>query len=95
MYKTRILIQPDCGNSPRKGFLKDFNVALATGNIDYIDKVIQDKIEWKIIGQFEIHGKKDYLIHLYKHCLWNVKSLTIDTIITHGPDACVSGTVAG
>jgi len=30
---------------------------------------------------------------LNKHSLWNVKSLIIDTIITHGPDVCVSGTV--
>ena len=90
---AKITVQPDCGNAPRKLFLKDFNSALANGDIDFITANISEKINWEIIGQSSVTGKEDYLKALPRHQLWEVKELVINTIITHGPDASVSGEI--
>jgi hypothetical protein len=89
----KISIQPDCGNAPRKLFLKDLNVALANGDMDFICNIIPETVNWEIIGETKVTGRQDYLQAILKHKLWKVKELTIDTIITHGPDAAVKGSV--
>jgi|SRR5690606_37105223 len=90
---AKIHMQPDCGNAPRKLFLKDLNVALANGDIDFFTKNIQDNITWEMVGKWQVTGKESYLKSIKEHKLWKVKELTIDTIITHGPDASVSGQI--
>jgi hypothetical protein len=90
---ARINIQPDCGNAPRKVFLKDFNVALAKGDKTFLTENIHDSITWEVAGHKNVTGKEDYLKAIIVHKLWKVKELTIDTIITHGPDASVSGKI--
>lgn len=37
------------------------------------------------------HEKKNYLNELENNKIWKVKELTLDALITHGPDASVSG----
>ena len=32
---TKIISNPNCGNSPKMEFLKDFNIAFATGNVEF------------------------------------------------------------
>lgn len=88
---TKINVQPDCGNAPRKLYLKDFNVALAKGDIEFFKKNIHENITWELVGASLVKGKENYLKALVQYKLWKVKQLTIDTIITHGPDASVSG----
>lgn len=88
-----IHIQPDCGNSPRKLFLKDLNIAFVNGDIAYITRNIPSEITWQIVGQKSLKNKKSYLDELERNGIWKAKELTIDTIITHGPDASVSGKI--
>lgn len=89
----KISIQTDCGNSPRKLFLKDLNVALANGDKDFLTNNIPQKIKWEISGKKKVSGQEDYIKTVLHHKLWKAKELVIDTMITHGPDASVSGTV--
>jgi hypothetical protein len=90
---AKIQIQPDCGNAPRKLFLKELNIALAKGDTAFIKDTIPELINWEIVGQKSATGKDDYLKALKEHKLWKVKELIVDTIITHGPDASVSGQI--
>jgi hypothetical protein len=90
---TKINVRPDCGNAPRKSFLKEFNTALAKGVIKFLDKAISEDISYEIVGHIKIAGKEKYLNHLPDQIFWKVKELTIDTIITHGADASVSGQI--
>ena len=90
---AKINIQPDCGNAPRKLYLKDLNVAIANGDIEFLTKNIHDSITWELVGHAKVTGKENYFKAIIEHKLWKVKELTIDTIITHGPDASVSGQV--
>jgi hypothetical protein len=90
---AKIQIQTDCGNAPRKLFLKELNIAFANGDFDYIITIIQEEITWDIVGYKRINGKEAYLNELTRHKLWKVQQLIIDKIITHGPDASVSGEI--
>ena len=90
---AKVNIQPDCGNSSRKIFLKDLYISLANGDIDILNSNVQDNINWQVAGQPQVTGKENYLKELVEHKLWKVKEITVDTIITHGPDASVSGQI--
>ncbi|MEO6668869.1 MAG: hypothetical protein ABIN36_05305 [Ferruginibacter sp.] len=89
----KINIQPDCGNAPRKIFLKDLYVSLANADNKILHNNAQDNINWQVAGQTIVTGKENYLEALKGHPLWRVKEITVDTIITHGPDASVSGQI--
>ena len=90
---AKVQIQPDCGNAPRKLFLKDLQVAIANGDLSFVTDNIPDKIKWEIVGQKIITGQENYLKALRGTKHWKAKELIIDTIITHGPDASVSGQI--
>lgn len=90
---AKIDLQIDCGNAPRKLFLKNFNMAIANGNIEFLEEVVPEGINWVIVGKKKVIGKENYLAEIKKHQLWKVKELVVDTIITHGPDASVCGQI--
>ncbi|MBN2501301.1 MAG: hypothetical protein JXB38_11030 [Anaerolineales bacterium] len=39
---VKISVAADCGNSPKKRFLKDFNIALAEGNQPFLLESVTD-----------------------------------------------------
>lgn len=90
---AKINIQPDCGNAPRKVFIKELYTALSNGKMEILNNNIQDNITWQVAGQFQVTGKTDYLKAIVTHKLWKVKELTIDAVITHGREASVSGQI--
>jgi hypothetical protein len=90
---AKVQIQADCGNAPRKLFLKNLNIAFANGDSDYLTDILPESINWIIVGQKNITGREKYLKELKRHKLWKVKELIIHTIITHGPDAGVCGQI--
>ena len=94
---SKITIEPDCGNSPRKLFLKDLLMAFANGDLEFVTENISEDVRWEISGNKTITGKENYLKELVRQKLWKVKGLVVDKIITHGADASVSGqiTIAG
>jgi len=90
---AKIVVKPDCGNAPRKLFLKHFNTALANGKTEIVSESIADDIKWDIPGSISLSGKENFLDKIKSGIFWKVKELTIETIITHGPDASVSGSI--
>ena len=47
---TQIIIPSDCGNAPKKNFLKDFYTAWAKDDLDFCKKHLDDHIIWEIVG---------------------------------------------
>lgn len=88
---TKINIPFDCGNAPKKLFLKEFYEAIINGNVSFITNTVSDKIYWEIVGEKNISGKEQFLENIVQHKLWNAKELTIDNIITHGSEATMNG----
>ena len=91
----KVEIRPDCGNAPRKIFLKELYTAIANGDLNFLDKNISEDIYWEILGKKIIIGKENYLKEIKGHKLWQPKNLIIDTIITHGRDASLNGKIIG
>lgn len=63
---TKIISSPNCGNSPKMEFLKDFNIAFAKGNLEIIADSVTDDIVWNIIGDRKIEGKENFMQELEK-----------------------------
>ncbi len=88
---TKITMQPDCSNAPRKEFLKNFNVAFATGNTDFIIEHVSDDILWTIHGDKHINGKEAFTREVNIMKEYTADGLIIYTIITHGREAALNG----
>ncbi len=88
---TKISIKPDCGNAPRKEFLKSFNIAFATGDADFIIDHVSDDISWMIYGDKYITGKEDFNKEINIMKDYTADEVVIHSIITHGREAALNG----
>ncbi|WP_336515337.1 hypothetical protein [Pollutibacter soli] len=91
MSKPIIDVAPDCGNSPRRKFIKEFNTAIASGDSETISRSVSPQTVFQIAGKKEIIGAEKILKAFEKTPMWKLKRLSIETIITHGRDASSSG----
>jgi hypothetical protein len=93
---VKVICKEDCGNAPKKLFLKDFNTAVARGNLPFIEPNITEDVTWHLFepsGQKQILGR-DNVLEEYKHNLViEPVELAIDTIITQGDRGAVNGTI--
>ncbi|MCK0160501.1 nuclear transport factor 2 family protein [Allomuricauda sp. F6463D] len=88
---TKIISSPNCGNSPKMEFLKDFNIAFAKGNIEFIVDSVTDDIVWNIIGDKKIEGKEKLTVELEKMKPEKVSELVLKQILSHGKEGAASG----
>lgn len=88
---TNITVHADCGNSPKKQLLKDFNVAFAEINTEFLVASIHDDITWDIVGDKEIIGRAAFIEALAAMKEWVPTSLVIHAVITHGNEGAVNG----
>lgn len=88
-----INVQPDCGNSPKRQFIRDFNIAFAEGNVDDILARVTDDIVWDIVGGNCIEGLAAFTDALNRMNSDEVATVSIDHIITHGKEAAASGLI--
>jgi hypothetical protein len=90
---TKITSSPDCGNSPKREFLKEINIAFVKGYSDFLTKSVTDQIIWNIIGDRKIEGKEKFTEELEKMKAEKASELILDRILTHGKEGAVSGTM--
>jgi hypothetical protein len=90
---VKIICPDDCGNAPKKAFLKEFNIAFAHNDIDFINENITDDFQWNIIGNHHIQGKEKVVETLKQNQNSKVTELHINNIITHGYAGSVNGTL--
>ena len=88
---TKIISSPNCGNSPKMEFLKDFNIAFAKGNIEFIVDSVTDDIVWNIIGDKKIEGKEKLTVELEKMKPEKVSEIVLEQILSHGKEGAASG----
>lgn len=90
---TKIIASPNCGNSPKMKFLKEFNIAFAKGNVEFIIESVTDEIIWDIMGERKIVGKETFREELDKMKSEKAAELTIDQIISHGKEGATNGII--
>src|SRR5690606_5327905 len=88
---TNIIAQVDCGNSPKKEFLKDFVIALARADREFVLGGITEDIQWEIVGQVTYTNKEQFIQQIQQQPIWKVEELRVEAVVTHGTDASVSG----
>ena len=64
----KIICIDDCGNAPKKYFLKEFNIAFAKNDMVFIIDNITDNFQWNIIGKKLIKGKENF-VEILKKCI--------------------------
>ncbi|WP_308992473.1 nuclear transport factor 2 family protein [Mariniflexile litorale] len=90
---TKINIQADCNNAPKKEFLKDFNIAFASADTDFLLNHVDENIQWTIYGDKKIEGKKHFEKAILEMKNYVADEMNIFTIITHGVEAAVNGSM--
>ena len=90
---TKIISNATCGNSPKMEFLKDFNIAFATGNVDFLLENVTDEIVWTIIGDKKIEGRDSFAAELKKMKDLKPTELILDQILTHGKEGAANGVI--
>ncbi|WP_347174256.1 nuclear transport factor 2 family protein [Polaribacter uvawellassae] len=88
---TKIVSSQNCGNSPKMEFLKEFNIAFAKGNVEFITESVTDEIVWDIIGDRRIEGKEKFREELEKMKSKKTTELIIDQILSHGKEGATNG----
>jgi len=86
-------IRIDCGNSPRKEFLKELNSAFAKGDIPAIAKHLTEDVTWDIVGNKRIEGKVAMVGELTSMKNSQVKKMILHTVVTHGREASANGEI--
>ncbi|MBP0904246.1 nuclear transport factor 2 family protein [Mariniflexile gromovii] len=90
---TKINIQADCNNAPKKEFLKNFNIAFATADTDFLLNHVDEDIQWTIYGDKKIEGKAHFEKAVLEMKNYVADEMGIFTIITHGAEAAVNGSM--
>lgn len=90
---TTVTVSLDCGNAPKKEFIKDINIAFAKGNLDFLTESVTDNIVWNIVGDKRIEGKEKFAAELEKMKERKASELTLDHILTHGREGAASGII--
>ncbi|QBD78957.1 hypothetical protein EPA93_24425 [Ktedonosporobacter rubrisoli] len=88
---VNIIVHEDCGNAPKKLFLKDFLVAAVRNDSDFITRNTTDDICWNLVGSRNISGKQEVLPELQRLRSAEVTELIITTIVTHGYHGAANG----
>ena len=81
----------DCGNAPKKNFIRDVNLAFVEENVDYLLEHTAEDIVWTMTGTQPITGKAAFRAELERMHGNPVTKLTLDTILTHGREAAARG----
>ena len=92
---TQVICSDDCGNSPRKAQLRDFNIAFAHNNAEAVLEQLSDDIVWTMVGDRVIRGKEAVAQALAEMAGDQpAAELRIHHIITHGTDAALDGVIS-
>src|SRR5690349_21623803 len=88
---AKIITQEDCGNAPKKLFVKEFIVAMVNNDLEFVGQNVADDIQWNMVGAEIIQGKDTFLKSLRRSRGGAILELTIHTIVTHGYDGVAEG----
>jgi hypothetical protein len=88
---TKVIIDADCGNSPKNMLIQKLTIAFAKGDTKFILGSVTHDIRWNIVGDQLIHGKDDFARALEQRKNDKAVELTIRHIATHGKAGAADG----
>lgn len=90
---TKISVAEDCGNAPKKEYVREFNVAFAEADVEKILDMFSDEAEWDMVGNTTYRGKNEIREALQTAKLQKAEELQIDNILSHGNRCSANGTL--
>jgi len=90
---AQINVKTNCGNSPKMEFLKQFNIAFAQGNVEFLNDCVTDEIVWNIIGDKKIQGIEKFTEELRKMQSVKTSELILEQILSHGKEGAANGKI--
>ncbi len=90
---VKVIVKPDCGNAPKKEFIKNVMVAFVEGGFDFLMNSVTEDVSWQVVGQEYYEGKAAFETVLQGMTIQPVESLLVDSIITHGREGAAAGTI--
>ena len=90
---AKVNVQADCGNAPKKLFLRDITIAFTQTNASFILDGMADEVRWEMVGSRTFAGKAEVESALKDMLDGSITELTIANIITHGDAGAVNGTM--
>ena len=88
-----VSVNTSCKNSPKREFLKDWNIAFLEGNSAFVLGSVSDDVTWNRVGDNLIQGKEVVAKILAEIETDKVTELVLNKIVTHGKEGAVNGTV--
>jgi hypothetical protein len=88
---TKIISSPNCGNSPKMDFIKQFNIAFAEGNVEFITESVTNEIVLNIVGDKKIEGKEKFEKELKRMQGEKASELLLEQILSHGKEGAANG----
>lgn len=88
---VKITIKTDCGNAPKREFLKKFNSAFAKGDVEFLIASVSDEIVWDRVGDKQINGKEEFTAELQNMKSEKTTELILDQILSHGKEGAANG----
>ncbi|WP_339703419.1 nuclear transport factor 2 family protein [uncultured Marixanthomonas sp.] len=88
---TKIIASPNCGNSPKMEFLKQFNIAFAEGNVEFLIEGVTEGIVWNVIGDKKIEGIEAFTAELERMQAVKASELKLNQILSHGKEGAANG----
>lgn len=90
---VKITSSPNCGNSPKMTFIKEFNIAFAKANIGFLLESVTDDIVWNIVGDKKITGRENFADELDKMKSKKASELILHQILSHGKEGAANGVI--
>ncbi len=90
---VKVNVQIDCGNAPKKEFIRDFEIALARRDSEAALERLDDAIHWELVGDRTIEGKAAAEKLLETMAEQEVEELTLENVLTHGKVGAANGTI--
>lgn len=88
---VKINVHEDCGNAPKKQFVKDFILSVVQNNDTFVTGNCTEDICWNMVGGQYFEGKKEVLEQLQRKRSDKVSELIIYRIVTHGYHGVADG----
>lgn len=90
---VKVQVAEDCGDTPKKQLVKDFNIAFAESNTEKILDIMTGDATWTLVGDNTYQGKDNIRVALEKMQIAEAKELKIDNIISNGNRCVANGTM--
>lgn len=90
---TKITIDADCENAPKKQYVKDFNVAFAHSDMKKVVEMMSDDAEWIVVGKGRWSGKESIEKILQEMNTPKANELYLEHILSHGRLCSANGVI--